>query len=113
MSDLSPFEIAHRRLAHLGVRLERLPGEYRVNWVGGKEVEWAYYEDLASATTRGEEMAAERLLKPLGGGRRRRHGKPVYRTQKAYLTAIRKLHNRRLWAGRGKIAPSTRPGEFS
>jgi hypothetical protein len=63
-----------------------LPREYRINSAGGKEAD-------------GEEEAALRPLEPPMGGRRRRHGKPVYRSAKAYLKAQRKQHNRRLRAG--------------
>jgi hypothetical protein len=104
MAELTPFDKVHRRLAGLGIRLECHPGEYRVNWKGGKEAEWAYFENLGDATARGEDMAAERPLQPPVSSRRRRYGKPVYRTAKAYFKAIRKAHNKTLWAGTvGKI----------
>jgi hypothetical protein len=105
MTDPTPFDTERSRLRRLGVVLERLPGEYKVNWQGGKEADWCYFEELGGAAARGAEMALERPLQPPVAGRRRRKGKPVYRSPKAYLKAMRKAHNRRLWATIGKIAP--------
>jgi hypothetical protein len=54
-------------------------------------------------------VVADRPLHPVGA---RRIHKPVYLNAKAYFRAVRKRHNRRLWATLGKIAvPGHRRGQ--
>jgi hypothetical protein len=60
MTELTPFELAHRRLRGLGVTLERLPGEYRVMGTWQAEADRAYFETLGEAVARGEELASQR-----------------------------------------------------
>jgi hypothetical protein len=48
-----------------GVLIDRLPGEYRVNYRGGAETTARYAETLAEAIETGAQMAAERPEPPL------------------------------------------------
>jgi hypothetical protein len=107
MNEPTPFELAHRRLHLIGLTLEWSPGEgefeYRVKPIGSPEAAWVNFGTLEAAVAHGDEIAAQRpLAQPAGVGRKRR-GKLIYRSPKAYLKALRRRHNRRLWAGRGKI----------
>ena len=47
-----------------GVLIDRLPGEYRVNYRGGAEKTARYAETLAEAIETGSQMAAERPEPP-------------------------------------------------
>jgi hypothetical protein len=108
MSDLSPFEIAHRRLGALGVRLERLPGEYRIRLARDPDKAFEAFESLPEAAARGARLGAERprVAAPVRRGRR------VFTSVKARMRAMRKAHNRRRWATLGIIARNniTPPG---
>jgi len=102
MLEPTPFEIAHRRLRLLGVELKRFPGEYpdeyRTGYHGSNEDGWAGFEGLEAAVAHGEALAAAKPLATPASGKRRRRGKPVYRTVKAALKAKRKAHARIRWA---------------
>jgi hypothetical protein len=108
MLDFSPFEIAHRRLGVIGVRLERLPGEYRVRLARDPETAFEAFESLPEAVARGEQLGAERP--PVASPARR--GRRVFASVKARMRAMRKAHNRRRWATLGIIARNniTPPG---
>jgi hypothetical protein len=81
MGEPSLHEIARSRLRHLGVVLQLWNAvEYRVNYAGGKEADWAYFDVLGDAITHGEGLAALRPLQPPVASKRRGRGKPVYRT---------------------------------
>jgi hypothetical protein len=76
-------------LSRFGVVVERLPGEYRINYRNGAQETAQFAESLAEAVERGGAMAAERPLQPTPAPRAR----PVSRK------AIIRRHNRQ-WAAR-------------
>jgi hypothetical protein len=94
----SPFELAAAALARLGITLERLPGEYRVNYRNGSEATAEISERLDEAIEIGRSLAAARpRAKPI-----RRRYRP--RTAKAHNRWLRKKHNRRLRAKNARTA---------
>jgi hypothetical protein len=103
MNEPTAFEIAHRRLHLLGLKLEWSPGEgefeYRVKPIGAPEATWVHFGTLEAAVAHGDEMAAQRSAMQVAGPGRRRRGKIIYRSAKAWMKAQRKRHNR-IWAGR-------------
>ena len=77
--NATPFELACAELKALGLVLQQLPGEYRVNFRNGNMATATTTDDLQSAVMRGREMAAnppEPSEPPLGptGPRSTRRG---------------------------------------
>lgn len=56
----SPFETARAELRAIGVQLDTLPGEYRVNFRGATEATAYVTDDLVDAIEHGRAMAASR-----------------------------------------------------
>ena len=95
---LSPFELAAAELRKLGITLNRLPGEYRVNFHNGAELTAQTAETIAEALDLGRAMAAERAeAAPHTGGPRRRR-RPRRMTAKAYNKRVRMAQLRRMRA---------------
>ena len=92
----SRFELVAGELARLGIRLARLPGEYRLNFRAGPESTARTVETLDEALALGRIMAAEAPAAPPAYGKRRR--RPLRMTPKAIRRRAIKRHNRRLRA---------------
>jgi hypothetical protein len=99
----SLFETAAAELRAGGVQIDTPPGEYRVNYRGGKS-ETAYFtDDLADAIEHGRAMAAARAADQAAttpestqrAPRRKSHRKM---TPKAQRRRLIRQHNRRLRA---------------
>jgi hypothetical protein len=80
------------RLAAFGVLIERRPGEFRVNYRGGKETTARYADSFAEAVAAGFQMAAERPEPPT----------PTARPRRASRRAFVRRHNRR-WGARQHV----------
>jgi hypothetical protein len=91
----SPFETATIELRALGITLARLPGEYEVNFRGGRDETAQRAETLAQALQLGRTMAADRLPPSTPDRRRRR---PPRMTAKAVNRRRRRAHWRRMVA---------------
>lgn len=102
MTDNEPrsrFEVISAELRTLGLTLQRLPGEYRVNFRDGGDDAARFADDLDQALELGRAMAAEKVAagtttkKP---ARRRRWRKQM--TPKARRRRFIRAHNRRVRA---------------
>jgi hypothetical protein len=94
------FEMAAAELRTLGITLESLPGEYRVNFRNGAERTAYSTEDLQDALAAGRAMAAtaEQTSQetPSGPGKTRRPRRRM--TPKAQRRRMIRQHNRRMRA---------------
>jgi hypothetical protein len=94
------FETVAAELRVLGITLESLPGEYRVNFHNGKEGAAYCTDDLQDALAAGRAMAAAVAADqasqetPSASGKRRRPRRRM--TPKAQRRRMIRQHNRRL-----------------
>ena len=105
---LPRFEIVARELRALGIALARLPGEYRVNYVNGKDDTAVFGSDLDEALALGRGMAAAEpaaAVRPAAGCHRR-HSPRM--TPKAIRRRMIRAHNRRM---RARALRQQREGE--
>jgi len=80
---------ALERLAAFGVLIETRPGEFRVNYRGGKDSTARYADTFAEAVAAGFQMAAERP----------EPSKPTARPRRASRRALVRRHNH-IWGAR-------------
>lgn len=95
---LSRFETVARELRVLGITLTRLPGEYRVNYLDGKDGTAVFGSDLDEALALGRSMAEAApaaVVRAAAAYHRRRHRKM---TPKAIRRRMIRAHNRRMRA---------------
>ena len=64
MDEPNPFDTGRARLAKLGIKLVRLPGEYRVGYATAGEAGAEFFETVGEAIARGDELATLRPLEP-------------------------------------------------
>ncbi len=93
------FDIASAELRSLGLTLQRLPGEYRVNFRNGGDGTARFADDLDQALELGRAMAAEKAAEqPTTKKPPRRRWRRKRMTPKARRRRFILGHNRRLRA---------------
>ena len=109
MSTSPPsFDIVTAELRTLGLILQRLPGEYCVNFRNGGDKTARFAEDLGEALEIGREMAAEKAAeqpattKPPRRRWRRKRMTPKARRRRFILGHNRRLRARAMRKPRGK-----------
>jgi hypothetical protein len=95
MTDPASFELATIELRALGITLRRLPGEYEVNFRGGRDETARRAETIEEAVQLGRAMTADRVPAATPARRRRR---PLRMTAKAVNRRRRLAHLRRMLA---------------
>jgi|SRR5665213_1114706 len=115
MSDaISRFEVVAVELRTLGLTLQRLPGEYRVNFRNGGDKTARFADDLDQALELGRAMAAEKAAeqpatnKPPRRRWRRKRMTPKARRRRFILGHNRRLRARTLRKRRGKRKTSAK-----
>ena len=91
----SPFELATAELRALDMTIARLPGEYMVNFRGGRDETAQRAETIDQALQLGRAMAAER---PAASTPVRRRRRPLRMTAKAVNRRRRRAHWHRMVA---------------
>jgi hypothetical protein len=95
----SRFELVAAELRALGLALQRIPGEYRVNFRDGSEKTARFAEDLGEALEIGREMADEAAANRVTATRpTRRRPWRKRMTSKARRRRFIRAHNRRVRA---------------
>ena len=113
MSDAEPpplprFELAARELHALGIALTCLPGDYRVNVIGGSDAAAMSCDELEEAVAVGRRIAQERPSAPAREGVAPRRRRPKRMTAKAIRRRMIRAHNQRM---RGRAIKAQRKDE--
>ena len=93
---LPRFELAARELHALGIALTCLPGEYRVNVIGGSDATAMSCDELEEAVAVGRRMAQERPSAPTREAVAPRGRRPKRMTAKAIRRRMIRAHNHRM-----------------
>ena len=97
MTERTPFELATVELRKLGITLRQLPGEYRVNLLGGPDANALSAETLEEAVELGRNMA--KTLTPATAAAHGRQRRRLLRmTPKAVRRRMIRKHNQRMRA---------------
>jgi hypothetical protein len=99
VTERTPFELATAELRKLGITLRQLPGEYRVNLLGGPDTNALSAETLDEAVQLGLDMA--KTLAPATtstAAQRKNYRHPRRVTPKAQRRRMIRQHNRRMQA---------------
>jgi hypothetical protein len=100
VTERTPFELATAELRKLGITLRQLPGEYRVNLLGGPDANALSAETLEDAVELGRDMA--KTLAPAAttttAAPGKRYRRPRRMTPKAQRRRMIRQHNRRMQA---------------
>ena len=105
---LPRFELAARELHALGIVITRLPGEYRVNVIGGSDATAMSCDELEEAMAVGRRMAQERPCTPAHEAVVSRRRRPKRMTAKAIRRRMIRAHNQRM---RGRAIKAQHKGK--
>jgi hypothetical protein len=90
-----PFEQAYEELRQCGIKLERLPGEYRINYMFGGEATARIVEQLEDALMQGRAMAQQ--LEPKKKSSTRQIVALTYKTKRRLKILAHNHRARGLW----------------